>query len=97
MFKTTRWTVLSLPSEKNRHGFPAAVQARLFRLADQRVLWQATCAIRAPEIGEDAAADPNGRRALPPAQWLFERVNEAAATCAADLLRQWDQRRGQEM
>jgi phage tail protein X len=101
VFKTTQWTVLSLPSEKNRHGFPAAVQAQLFRLADQRVLWQATCAIRAPEIGgEDApagqTAGPNGWRAIPPARWLFERVNEAAAGCATDLLRQWDQRRGQD-
>jgi phage tail protein X len=101
VFKTTQWTVLSLPSEKNRHGFPAAVQAQLLRLADQRVLWQATCAIRAPETGgKDGAAGQtvgaNGVRAMPPARWLFERVNEAAAGCATDLLRQWDQRRGQD-
>ena len=101
-FKTTRWTVISLPSEKNRHGFPAAVQAQLFRLADQRILWRATCAIQAPEIpGEGSAAGQAGNagsaRPAPSARWLFERVNEAAAACATDLLRQWDQRRGQEM
>jgi len=27
---------------------------------------------------------------------VYERVNEAAATCATDLLRQWDERRGPE-
>jgi hypothetical protein len=27
---------------------------------------------------------------------VYERVNEAAATCATDLLRQWDQRHGPE-
>ncbi len=98
VFKTTRWTILSLPSEKNRHGFPAAVQAQMFRLADQQVLWQATCAIRTPETGgEGASAGPDGGRPVPAARWLFERVNEAAATCATDLLRQWDQRRGPEL
>jgi phage tail protein X len=101
LFKTTRWTVISMPSEKNRHGFPAAVRAQLLRLADQRVLWQANCDIRAPEIGgEDAAAGQtagaSSARPATSARWLFERVNEAAATCATDLLRQWDERRGKD-
>jgi hypothetical protein len=101
VFKTTRWTVISMPSEKNRHGFPTAVQAQLLRLVDQRTVWQATCTIPAPDIGGgDAGAGStpgtNAQRPGPSARWLFERVNEAAATCATDLLKQWDQRRGKD-
>lgn len=101
VFKTTDWTVLTLPQEKNRHGFPAAVQAQLFRVSDRRVLWQAACAIPAPEAdggtpGAGQSASGNGGRPTASARWLFERVNEAADRCAADLVRQWDQRRARE-